>query len=397
MANIVNGTFEALNDWGLNIEMGDELQEIVGGIGQIGSSLSEIDLTRPFSIIKGTVGVLGGIGKTLGGIFGWGTKDKKLQKQIEKHQKSIEKLQDAYNNLKEAMNDAFDISMLAKYNNEMVKNLKTQNAHLEAMIKAESSKKKKDKDKIAEYQKQIKENEKAIKEAEESLTEQLGGFGSKSNYKSAAEAFAQAWVDAFGEGSDALDALNNKFNEYVKNLIVKQATTRLVGKMIEPILKAVDEAVSEGSEGGSKGLEVTKSELQKIIDMWGQVGPVLDENLKSLMDAMGYKPGLNSNLSALQQGIQAVTENTAQTLESLLDSMRYYLATQQADVRIIRDTLIERLGASVGAVLQDANNNPVLVELRLQTTLLTDIRDTLSSCVKSGHSQGSKGIKVFMN
>lgn len=397
VANIVNSTFEALNDWGLNIEMGDELQEIVGGIGQIGSSLSEIDLTKPFSIIKGTVGVLGGIGKTLGGIFGWGTKDKKLQKQIEKHQKSIEKLQDAYNDLKEAMDDAFDISMLAKYNNEMVKNLKTQNAHLEAMIKAESSKKKKDKDKIAEYQKQIKENEKAIKEAEESLTEQLGGFGSKSNYKSAAEAFAQAWVDAFGEGSDALDALNNKFNEYIKNLIVKQATTRLVGKMIEPILKAVDEAVSEGSEGGNKGLEVTKSELQKIIDMWGQVGPVLDENLKSLMDAMGYKPGLNSNLSALQQGIQAVTENTAQTLESLLDSMRYYLATQQADVRIIRDTLIERLGASVGAVLQDANNNPVLVELRLQTTLLTDIRDTLSSCVKSGHSQGNKGIKVFMN
>lgn len=397
VANIANDMFGALNDWGLNIEMGDELQEIVGGISQIGSSLSEIDLTKPFSIIKGTVGVLGGIGKTLGGIFGWGTKDKKLQKQIEKHQKSIEKLRDAYNDLKEAMDDAFDISMLAKYNNEMVKSLKTQNAHLEAMIKAESSKKKKDKDKIEEYRKQIKENEKAIKEAEESLTEQLGGFGSKSNYKSAAEAFAQAWVDAFGEGSDALDALNNKFNEYIKNLIVKQATTRLVGKMVEPILKAVDEAVSEGSEGGNNGLEVTKSELQKIIDMWGQVGPVLDENLKNLMDAMGYKPGLNSNLSALQQGIQAVTENTAQALESLLNSMRYYLATQQADVRIIRDTLIERLGVSVGAVLQDANNNPVLVELRLQTTLLTDIRDTLSSCVKSGHSQGNKGIKVFMN
>lgn len=397
VANIANDMFGALNDWGLNIEMGDELQEIVGGISQIGSSLSEIDLTKPFSIIKGAVGVLGGIGKTLGGIFGWGTKDKKLQKQIEKHQKSIEKLQDAYNDLKEAMDDAFDISMLAKYNNEMVKNLKTQNAHLEAMIKAESSKKKKDKDKIEEYRKQIKENEKAIKEAEESLTEQLGGFGSKSNYKSAAEAFAQAWVDAFGEGSDALDALNNKFNEYVKNLIVKQATTRLVGKMIEPMLKAVDEAVSEGSEGGNNGLEVTKSELQKIIDIWGQVGPVLDENLKNLMDTMGYKPGLNSNLSALQQGIQAVTENTAQALESLLNSMRYYLETQQADVRIIRDTLIERLGVSVGAVLQDANNNPVLVELRLQTTLLTDIRDTLSSCVKSGHSQGNKGIKVFMN
>jgi hypothetical protein len=115
------------------------------------------------------------------------------------------------------------------------------------------------------------------------------------------------------------------------------------------------------------------------------------------MDVLNVKPTGSSNISALQQGIQSVTESTAQALESLLNSMRYYLATQQADVRIIRDTLIERLGASVGAVLQDANNNPVLVELRLQTTLLTDIRDTLSSCVKSGHSQGNKGIKVFMN
>lgn len=397
VAGIINGTFEALNDWGLNVEMPDELREVADGISKIGSSLSEIDATKPLSVVKGVIGVLGGIGKTLGGIFGWGTKDKKLQKQIEKHQKSIEKLQDAYNDLKEAMDEAFDISMLAKYNNEMVKNLKTQNAHLEAMIKAESSKKKKDKEKIEEYRKQIKENEKAIKEAEESLTEQLGGFGSKSNYKSAAEAFAQAWVDAFKEGCDTLDALNDKFNEYIKNLIVKQAAMRLVGKMLEPVFKAIDDAVAEGSEGGNNGLEATKSELQKAIDIWGQISPVLDENLKRLMDAMGYKPGLNSNLSALQQGIQAVTENTAQALESLLNSMRYYLATQQADVRIIRDTLIERLGASVGAVLQDANNNPVLVELRLQTTLLTDIRDTLSSCVKSGHSQGSKGIKVFMN
>lgn len=397
VADIINGTFEALNDWGLNVEMSDELREVADGISKIGSSLSEIDATKPLSVVKGVIGVLGGIGKTLGGIFGWGTKDKKLQKQIEKHQKSIEKLQDTYNDLKEAMDEAFDISMLAKYNNEMVKNLKTQNAHLEAMIKAESSKKKKDKEKIEEYRKQIKENEKAIKEAEESLTEQLGGFGSKSNYKSAAEAFAQAWVDAFKEGSDTLDALNDKFNEYIKNLIVKQAAMRLVGKMLEPVFKAIDDAVAEGSEGGNNGLEATKSELQKAIDIWGQISPVLDENLKRLMDAMGYKPGLNSNLSALQQGIQAVTENTAQALESLLNSMRFYLATQQADVRIIRDTLIERLGASVGAVLQDANNNPVLVELRLQTTLLTDIRDTLSSCVKSGHSQGNKGIKVFMN
>ena len=119
--------------------------------------------------------------------------------------------------------------------------------------------------------------------------------------------------------------------------------------------------------------------------------------LKSFVDGLGYKPKGSSNISALQQGIQSVTESTAQALESILNSLRYYVATQQADVRIIRDTLLEKLGNSISAITQDTLISPVLIELRLQTTILTDIRDTLASCVKGGHKQGRNGIKVFMN
>ena len=90
VSGTISSTFEMLNDWGLNIDMSDEVQEVVGGLDKIGSSLDSIDLTRPFSVIKGTIGVIGGIGKTLGGIFGWGTKDKRLQREIERHQKAIE-------------------------------------------------------------------------------------------------------------------------------------------------------------------------------------------------------------------------------------------------------------------------------------------------------------------
>lgn len=384
MATAFNGLFEALGG------SDEQLENTLSVVDNIGQAIGSYYSGNYAGVVSGAMGALTGVAKLF-------NNEGNIDKEIARQERAVNSLQHAYEKLKKSMDDAFDTQKLYEYKQKSVDALKKQQKAYQAMINAERGRKKPDEGKIQEWEQQIDDLNTTIQELGESMTEALGGFGSQSNYKSAAEAFAQAWVDAFGEGSDALDALNNKFNEYVKNLIVKQATTRLVGKMIEPILKAVDEAVSEGSEGGNNGLEVTKSELQKIIDMWGQVGPVLDENLKRLMDAMGYKPGLNSNLSALQQGIQAVTENTAQALESLLNSMRYYLATQQADVRIIRDTLIERLGASVGAVIQDANNSPVLIELRLQTTLLTDIRDTLSSCVKSGHSQGNKGIKVFMN
>lgn len=396
-ASSVTELFSALNDWGANIEMSDDLSEIVDGISKIGSSLEVIDITRPFSVAKGTIGVIGGIGKTLGGIFGWGTKDKKLQKQIENHQKAIEKLQERYSELKDAMDNAFDIERLAQYNDEMVKNLKTQNANLESMIKAEQDKKKTDNDKIEEYRKQIEANNKAIEEAEQSLTEQLGGFGTKANYKSAAEEFAKTWVDAYNEGSDALEALNDKFDEYIQNLIVKQATQRIVGKMLEPLFKKIDNAVEKGSDGGNNGLNLVKAELDDIMTTGKDKLKGVSDMLKSFIDGLGYKPKGSSNISALQQGIQSVTESTAQALESILNSLRFYVATQQADVRIIRDTLLEKLGNSISAITQDTSSSPVLIELRLQTTILTDIRDTLASCVKGGHKQGRNGIKVFMN
>lgn len=396
-ASSVTELFSALNDWGANIEMSDDLSEVVDGISKIGSSLEGIDITRPFSVVKGTIGVIGGIGKTLGGIFGWGTKDKKLQKQIENHQKAIEKLRERYSELKDAMDNAFDIERLAQYNDEMVKNLKTQNANLESMIKAEQDKKKTDNDKIEEYRKQIEANNKAIEEAEQSLTEQLGGFGTKANYKSAAEEFAKTWVDAYNEGSDALEALNDKFDEYIQNLIVKQATQRIVGKMVEPLLKKIDNAVEQGGEGGNNGLDLVKAELDDIMTTGKDKLKGVSDMLKSFVDGLGYKPKGSSNISALQQGIQSVTESTAQALESILNSLRFYVATQQADIRIIRDTLLEKLGNSISAITQDTSSSPVLIELRLQTTILTDIRDTLDSCVKGGHKQGRNGIKVFMN
>lgn len=396
-ASSVTELFSALNDWGVNIEMSDDLSEVVDGISKIGSSLEGIDITRPFSIIKGTIGTIGGIGKTLGGIFGWGTKDKKLQKQIENHQKAIEKLKERYSDLKDAIDNAFDIERLAQYNDEMVKNLKTQNANLESMIKAEQNKKKTDNDKIEEYRKQIEANNKAIEEAEQSLTEQLGGFGTKANYKSAAEEFAKTWVDAYNEGSDALEALNDKFDEYIQNLIVKQATQRIVGKMVEPLLKKIDNAVEQGSDGGNNGLDLVKAELDNIMTTGKDKLKGVSDMLKSFVDGLGYKPKGSSNISALQQGIQSVTESTAQALESILNSCRWYIAQQQQDIRIIRDTLLEKLGNSISAITQDTSSSPVLIELRLQTTILTDIRDTLASCVKGGHKQGRNGIKVFMN
>lgn len=384
MANSFNTLFEALSGSDANLE---NTLDIVSSIGQaVGSYYSG----NYAGVVSGAMGALTGVAKLF-------SNEGKIDKEIARQERAVNSLQHAYEKLKKSMDDAFDTQKLYEYNQKSVDALKKQQKAYQAMINAERGRKKPDEGKIQEWEQQIDDLNTTIQELGESMTEALGGFGSQSNYKSAAEAFSEAWVDAFNEGSDALEALNNKFDEYFNTMLTKQLMNRATSKYIQPILEAFDKAVSEGSEGGNNGLDVTKKELEGIKELKDKNLALFNEYAKNLMDVLNVKPTGSSNISALQQGIQSVTESTAQALESILNSLRYYVATQQADVRIIRDTLLEKLGNSINAITQDTSSSPVLIELRLQTTILTDIRDTLASCVKGGHKQGRNGIKVFMN
>lgn len=384
MANSFNALFEVLSGSDANLE---NTLDIVSNIGQaVGSYYSG----NYAGVVSGAMGALTSVAKLF-------SNEGKIDKEIARQERAVNSLQHAYEKLKKSMDDAFDTQKLYEYNQKSVDALKKQQKAYQAMINAERGRKKPDEGKIQEWEQQIDDLNTTIQELGESMTEALGGFGSQSNYKSAAEAFSEAWVDAFNEGSDALEALNNKFDEYFNTMLTKQLMNRATSKYIQPILEAFDKAVSEGSEGGNNGLDVTKKELEGIKELKDKNLALFNEYAKNLMDVLNVKPTGSSNISALQQGIQSVTESTAQALESILNSLRFYVATQQADVRIIRDTLLEKLGNSINAITQDTSSSPVLIELRLQTTILTDIRDTLASCVKGGHKQGRNGIKVFMN
>lgn len=384
MANSFNALFEALSGSDANLE---NTLDIVSNIGQaVGSYYSG----NYAGVVSGAMGALTGVAKLF-------SNEGKIDKEIARQERAVNSLQHAYEKLKKSMDDAFDTQKLYEYNQKSVDALKKQQKAYQAMINAERGRKKPDEGKIQEWEQQIDDLNTTIQELGESMTEALGGFGSQSNYKSAAEAFSEAWIDAFNEGSDALEELNDKFDEYFNTMLTKQLMNRATSKYIQPILEAFDKAVSEGSEGGNNGLDVTKKELEGIKELKDKNLALFNEYAKNLMDVFNVKPTGSSNISALQQGIQSVTESTGQALESMLNSLRYYVATQQADIRIIRDTLLEKLGNSINAITQDTSSSPVLIELRLQTTILTDIRDTLASCVKGGHKQGRNGIKVFMN
>lgn len=384
MATAFNGLFEALGG------SDEQLENTLSVVDNIGQAIGSYYSGNYAGVAAGAMGALTGIAKLF-------SNEGKIDKEIARQERAINSLQHAYEKLKKSMDDAFDTQRLYEYNQKSVDALKKQQKAYQAMINAERGRKKPDEGKIQEWEQQIDDLNTTIQELGESMTEALGGFGSQSNYKSAAEAFSEAWVDAFNEGSDALDALNDKFDEYFNTMLTKQLMNRATSKYIQPILEAFDKAVSEGSEGGNNGLDVTKKELEGIKELKDKNLALFNEYAKNLMDVLNVKPTGSSNISALQQGIQSVTESTAQALESILNSCRWYIAQQQQDVRAIRTLLEERLGNVVSQAISGGSSNQMINLMEQQSGYLRQICDNWSSVMKTGHSQGGRGLKVFMN
>ena len=384
MATAFNGLFEALGG------SDEQLENTLSVVDNIGQAIGSYYSGNYAGVAAGAMGALTGVAKLF-------SNEGKIDKEIARQERAVNSLQHAYKKLKKSMDDAFDTQKLYEYNQKSVDALKKQQKAYQAMINAERGRKKPDEGKIQEWEQQIDDLNTTIKELGESMTEALGGFGSQSNYKSAAEAFSEAWVDAFNEGSDALEALNNKFDEYFNTMLTKQLMNRATSKYIQPILEAFDKAVSEGSEGGNNGLDVTKKELEGIKELKDKNLALFNEYAKNLMDVLNVKPAGSSNISALQQGIQSVTESTAQALESILNSCRWYIAQQQQDVRAIRTLLEERLGNVVSQAISGGSSNQMITLMEQQSGYLHQICDNWASVMKTGHSQGGRGLKVFMN
>lgn len=384
------GEFESMmNNFG--VEFPEEIGGALSGLSQASGGISKI---VNGDIIGGLFSTISGVGNTVASLFGFGNKDNKLQKRIEEQERAIKRLQWAYEDLKESMDNAMSAADLLINKDDMIDNLNATNASLRSMISMEQSKKHTDSGKIDEWQRQIQENNKAIKELEQTVTEQMGGFGSDSNFKSAAQEFADAWVDAFNEGSDALEALEGKFDDYFNNLLKKQLMMRAADTYIKPILAAFDAAVAEGSAGGNNGLDVTEEELNRIKELKDTNLALFDEYAKGLMEILGVSPTTSASLSDLQQGIQSLSESTGQALESLLNSIRFFVAQQSTDVAAIRQLLAA--GSSLNTTTD--TNTPMLKELQAQTNYLSKIYSMLGSVVKSGgHPKAGAGIKVFQD
>lgn len=325
-------------------EFSDSINGAIDGIARMGKGISGAVSSAQsgdvFGIVNGVVDVFAGIGDGIASLFGDGSaRTKRINKEIAKSVETVRQLNMAYKELDAVVNNAMGAQEL-QARREQIQNKQREVEELQRQMQLEQSKRSKDRDddKIKEYQESIQDLELEIADLKKDVVANLLG----SDIKDAAEQFVSTWVDAWRQGGDTMDALNEKFDDMIDNMIAKSIASYLVSKRLQKIFDEVDKLTGEKSEGGS---EITMNELKRLKNLIGDksIAEQINDDLANLYGALGIAFGVNSeqekNLSALQQGIQGVTEDTAGAIEAYMNIVAQRVFEQNLYLQEIRDHL----------------------------------------------------------
>ena len=361
------------------VQMGEEIMTMVGNMilytiqtqaATVAADGLGVALNAAMSPIGWILLSMQAIASIISAIVGGGKKA--FENDMNRRKKEIENLQKAYENLSDAIADTYDLANLKAYNEEARKSLELTIKNAEASIalyKARKNGEKKYESEINDLNEAIADAKESLGELDENFTEALGGFGSKSNIKSAAEDFVSAWVDAFNETEDGLTGLEEHMDEFLENAVKKQLLLRLSQQYISPLLEKFDQMFAESSPEGEV---MTKEELDAWKRLYKENSEAFDEKAKAYMEAIGVTGGTNKEgLDGLTKGIQGVTEDTAEVVAAITESIRFFVA----------DTNVLLHNFELHLVAPEDMANPWYEQIKSQTNYLRQIRDSIESVV----------------
>lgn len=284
------------------------------------------------------------IENTLGGVYSYEMdKDTKatLKKVTDNYEKGL-KLQksgvligyngpytsDTYNAAKKSLAEP-DNAFLAEQ-----ASLMAQKDEMQRQLNAEQGKKKKDKDKIADYKQEIKEMETTIKQLATDFLKDIYGV----DMKAWASQLTDAVVSAWGKGEDAIDAYKKKAREMVKDLTKNILSQKIMEKALEGPLEALTTTIKQ------KG----RLEPEDVVNVANELYKQTDDAVYNITAILESLKNRGLDLSATGDGgvtnsIKNITEETADILASYVNAIRLDVSVNRAQVKDIGELLKMRL------------------------------------------------------
>ena len=231
----------------------------------------------------------------------------------------IEKLEYQYGRIEKSIQESFGSDYIANYNKQL-DILYAKQAAYEEQARLESEKgKKKDGDAIDNYKKQAR----AVADQIADMESQLSEFFSGTDITSAAKDFATAWIDAYKEFGSTTDAMKEKFQDMVQEMVTNSLAARVMQNLLDPIFKQIDELSQEGGELSAQDIATIAAAANAII-------PNINDAMTTLMGTLntaGYNIRQQAGqLTGIKRNIANATEESITGLAAGVNTQNFYMS-----------------------------------------------------------------------
>lgn len=384
-------------------ELGDIVNGMVSGLQSAASIMSTI-LTLAIAIQSACWWLLaiGAAVAAFTAIFNIisNSKVRKANKEIERQQKLLDQLEYSYERLEKAADKLFGTDYISNYNAQM-KNLQAQQTAYLRMAEAERSKgKDADDAKIAEYTNAARDAADKIQDMRNELTSKFLG----TDRASAAREFAESWLEAKATFASTTDAIQSKYKDMLKSMIVEGAAAKVIDNILAPMWDNMNAMLKKSNIQGAMDY------LANNMDGFLQAADSGLNALWATLEARGYD--MQKLLGATSDGptgiahdIATASEESINGLAAGINTQNFYIAQQLQEVQRIRAIVEAGLQGSskpsdssnLLLMQEQAMNHYAAIEANTAATVarLDSVVRMLEGVITPRGTKGARGIQVW--
>lgn len=262
-------------------------------------------------------------------------------KQMSEQDKIIQSLEHSYDRLGRAIERSFGTDYIYNYSESMEILLAQQEAYLkQAEIQAEvaqNASRQADREAAAEQEKQLRQTAADVGNEINNLREKMQEFYAGTSLTSAAEEFADAWLEAYRQFGNTSDAIKEKMEDMINNLIVKASLAKVAEQVLQPFFDALTTAAETNTltENIPQLVNLLNSKTGELNNSLNAMGQILRASGINLRGTVG-------NLSGISRDIATASEESILALAAGINTQNFYMSyvpTISADLKMIAEIM----------------------------------------------------------
>ena len=377
--------------------------DIAAGLNEVTSGIENMVQAaisgNPIGIVTSAVTAIPNMISGFVGLFSAG-KVRKANKEIKRQQELLDQLEHTYGRLEKAADKAFGADYISNYNAQM-RNLQAQQTAYLRMAEAERSKgKDADDAKIAEYTNAARDAADKIQDMRNELTSKFLG----TDRASAAREFAESWLEAKATFASTTDAIQSKYKDMLKSMIVEGAAAKVIDNILAPMWDNMNAMLKKSNIQGAMDY------LANNMDGFLQAADSGLNALWATLEARGYDMQkllgeTSDGPTGIAHDIATASEESINGLAAGINTQNFYIAQQLQEVQRIRAIVEAGLQGSskpsdssnLLLMQEQAMNHYAAIEANTAATVarLDSVVRMLEGVITPRGTKGARGIQVW--